>query len=111
MLLIQASRGARQATKTAQRPESQRRHEAHRQGTARAKQTGESQISQTETAGRRSSKTAGTIRKEKGRPGQSQMERAMARKDRGRPGPRRWAHREGEEFALSGRNEKSPVKR
>lgn len=53
-----------------------------------------------------------------GRPGQSQMERAMARKDRGRPGPRRWRQergytevgREGEEFDLSTRNKKSPIK-
>lgn len=48
---------------------SEERHEAHRQETTRAKQTGESQISQTETAGGRSSKTAGTIRKERGDPG------------------------------------------
>lgn len=72
VLLIQASQGARRATKTVPWPKSQRRHESHRQGTARAKQTGgggESQISQRETAGRRISNTAGTIRKKRGDPG------------------------------------------
>lgn len=37
--------------------------------------------------------------------------KSNGQKRRGRPGPRRWAHREGEEFALSTRNEKSPVQR
>lgn len=102
MLLIQASRGARQATKTAQWPESQRRREARRQGTARAKQTGESQISQTETAGRRNSKTAGTIRKERGDLGNRRWKEQWPEKTGGDPGladgdrrgvTQRWAER------------------
>lgn len=46
---------------------------------------GDSQISEKETAGGWNGKTAGTIRNERGKPGQSQMERAMARKDKGDP--------------------------
>lgn len=78
--------GERDRATRLQRPESQRRcARSHRQETAGAKQTGESQISQTETAGRRSSETAGAIRKERGDPGHRRWKEQRPKKTGGDP--------------------------
>ena len=85
---------------------------ARRQGTARGQTDGgKSQISQTETAGRSSSKTAGTIRKERGDLGNRRWKEQWPEKRQGRDGgcggggpgrsqmeAREGSHRQGEEF-------------
>lgn len=83
-MLIQATWGSEtghKATET-RKPEETR---SRRQETAGAKQTGESQISQTETAGRRSSKTAGAIRKKRGDPGDRRWKEQWPKKTGGHP--------------------------
>lgn len=81
-MLIQASRGARQATKTVHWPESQRRH-AHRQGTARAEQTGGVTHFTDRDSRQEKQQDCRNHKEGERRPGQSQMERAMARKKTG----------------------------